>query len=1419
MAADAEYKPIPLIYKSKGLIARYVTDETPPGFFVDFRNMLERAENSVSSRYGVSIITRDPIGVGTQNNYHFTSPIVHLDKLVYGGLPFRYASDAAGNLWRRAGNAQGAYTQVYVGLSGNPYQSLTTTCFETSQPFLFMFDGALSIKDYGVGTPTLIGIDPPAYTANTQPYSPLLTLIDNFASNNTYDTFGTGAAWTEAPAYTAVTTLTASSSQQVTDFPEFMGITNDSGTGNGATYPMPNGPFGQQNISYVYGSGSNALTSDVFSGFPDVILSLDSTTTITVDLESIVVFNLCTTAGNWSSGTGTVNFQYSLDGGVTWITFFSLSQSVPNATATIGYPILTPNTTSFTVSGITNLSLIQVQISASTTGVYTGGIYGPGSPNVQESIGQINSISATINVAGASDAFAGVVDGMLSVLAQGSTNPPAFPTQVQITSIVTQVQSLDGYSELLVTCQSQHAYVPGDYISIYGCTSDLVDGYYQVVATPSQTQFVVLFFSSVYINASGGSTYGGDPLPATCMIDNHQSSPYPTQFSGLGFYQQVPLSQSQFPVGAWAGYVAANTPSTAPAIIGQSVNLNLSMNNQVTPGDLICCTLLVGDPSAINNIRLQFDVRGSNYTSSYYYKDISPAYYQQGVSGAQTAYETTENQILGDALGLISGQPANTLNAQLQPGNIGTGNSNWITVYIPIGNFVAVGTAGQPGLDWSAVTGWQLVVTTTTVGGSTVALNGLYLQWGYGPSSFAGTGYDWRYTYYNQNTGTEGNPSPIQTFNQQFGWLSSLAAPFYMRQAAQVTGYYSTDPQVTHVRIYRRGGTMSENWYQVDQFPNAPPEYIKAGNIVGHYVAQTFAYKDVVADANLAQSKLLVLDNDPPITSSLRTPIQTTLMTSTVTPGSSIYSAYTTQTLYVALATASFVLNQIVVIGNTNNLEQVTVTSPGIGYFSAIPRLQHNAGEPVYVYSLPRVACNLCAIAYNMVWLAGDKNNPNFLYFSKPGLPENYGPQNYIEVGSANHPIMIVVNWRGTLFVATTKTWWIIVGPTQQPQPTGSIHGAISSEGWTQSEGGIWYRALDGYRKLTGADGVYMTLPVEFLFKQTPLTPVPLTDPTAATGDIMAFYGNQVICSYQSLTLNPYGDPIRYRLIFDTNYNRYRYDDIGATAMLWELDTNMLVVAMPAPGNSPSNPAYMICQDMVPNQDYDDGGWLNSELQQTPIALTIQWPYSDLGAPHFPKNWNILEVDADTAGQPMSTTLLFDTEPPVSLPLATVTTTTRDKVQLQISDGTAGADGFEAYSMAIQHTMLVTSAPTFYQENMYATILADYRTSFDTYWIKFNSDESKIVKQGYFDYTATAPITVNLYVDGNMSVPYFTFMLPVPTSSTGRADVRQLFAAMKCRLWRMIGSCPTAFQLWSSPQIEQKPIKEGSTYAKYEAKI
>lgn len=1384
--ANQNYESKPFIYASKGLAARWEPDRTPEGYYLNFLNVFERSENSISSRYGTSILNRDPYGTpAPASNYFFPQPVISLAKMVYQGSPQRYAGLADGSLWQRNYNSQGPYTKLalpftaqgqQIVLSGQPFQTVISSCYETSLPFLFIYDADYSIKiAAGSSTPQLTGIDPSPYTLNANPYAPLLIMIDSFAQDNGYTTTGI-IDW----GWGNINTLAATSGRLITDFSQFYGISPAGG--GGTRYP---------GAGYVTGCDGTAQQINT-PGTDTVITSSGGGFASVVPASGEVVTIYVTDSNSWSiSGAGTpgtviASYQCSPDGGTTWVTFDSVGYGYNGSGNSGPYPV------HFTIS-TSNLGLVQFRIVLSAT------VYPLGSDEQSSITADISSPYAVIYNAGA---FGPVANGMLALL----------NTNVQSTIPIAQISSANYsngiYTELLVQTTAPHHLSASDTMAIYASSNDLVDGFYQIAQATASNSFLVPFQSATQIGAAGGYvTYTGTASntwaapPPACVLTSQYSTPYPSQMSAWGFYEWVPPTTTTFPISAWSGTITA---SSSVGTVGISASLDLDQNNQVTDADLIVLTILTSDPANIAQAELRFFIGAG--TNNYYSAFISPAYFQGAISGTELAYQSTQNQILADALGLITGQTPGTTSAQLQPTNISTGAGSWIACLIPRGNFLPVGQAGQAGLDWANVSGWQLSVTTNANGGVSFSCNGLYLQWGYGPSSFGGIGYDWRQTYYDAATGTESSPCPPMEFNHDFGYLASTSAPFFLRQAAQVTGQYSSDPQVSHVRLYRRGGILASNWLLAVQAPN-----VTGGG--------QFLLKDVIGDAFLMQAQPLALDNDPPVTSNLVTPIQTVLTAATTLSGlSSIYSTFLPQTVTVAQADAVFVPNMLAEIGNANNLEVVAVITGSTGQFTAILRLEHNQGEPVSVYATPRQACSLCAISnqggVTQVWLAGDPNNPHYLYYSKPGLPENFSPAGYIAVSSPDDPIMAVINWRGTIVVGTTKTFYIIVGGAKPyAQPTGAAHG-MASTSWTLVEGEVVYTSQDGLRAFSGADGVYMTLPVEWMFRASPATIIPKFSVSNYSSTILCQYQQQVYASFVSASDSlSTGGGARYRLRFDHSYKRFGLDDVPATAMLWEQDTNALLV-----GKQISATGYAVVQDWV--GDYDDGGWnqAGTALVQTPIHLAPQTPYHDLGKPHFPKQWNMLEGDYNTQGQDIQTTLLFNTEPPTSLTLPAANTgTQRGKVQYQIpavaSASNPLASGVQAYAMSVQHDMYVTVAPTLYQEDVYAVVLADYRTAWDSYWQKIEGDYLGILpKNIYCDYTSTAQLVIRLFVDGSDYAPYYIddFTL-IPQAN--RATVRVQLPARKGRLWRVIITSTDSFQLWSAVRTDTKPLCEGSGYA------
>jgi hypothetical protein len=1121
LAQDAKYKPYPYIFQSRGIYARFATDRPPgEGFYLNLTGAEEREEQVLSSRYGSVIINRDPQGIGV-NNYFFASAPSTIARLVSGASSWRYVGLANGTLLRRAGLLQGNFTQISAALSGKQFSSLVTPCFQSAQPYLFIADASIMLKDSGAGNPVSWGIGPPSQAANTLQYAPSTSLIEGFTS---------GAGFT-----TAGFTIT-----------------------------------GVFTIGVVNGTGATSILSGNYEQYA---------------------------CGDFSAG------------------------------------------------------LVQ------DGSIGTDGVHGLGL--------KFNTLQNT-------------------------------------------------------------------------------------------SFFDIVNFSGAYTTPNASFTF--------------------TDLQGT---------------------VAANSTGT----IGKTSNFDFSA---MTPDDLFVLVVSISAPNAVSEVRLQFDVNSSGYTSSYYYKSISPASFQSGVTAPQV---TSPSQSLSSAvsalaqgiidssvIGKLSPIPTSQLGNPdvpiLQPRPLTTGSSSWSVVYIRKGDFVPVGNAGAPGLDWAKITGWQIQFITGN-GSITAGLNALYTQKGSGPSSYGGVGYDYRYTYFDAVTQTESNPTALQVFPITPTNPAGSSTLIVLRQAINVQGQYSSNPRVTHVRVYRRGGTLpGPGWLLVDQI----------ANITG---TGTFNYKDVFTDANISVQPQLNLTNDQPVTSTLQNPIVTTL-SGPLAPT----APFIPITVTVANGAAVFVVGQIVNIGTPANFEQVIVAVAGVGSFQACVQLAHATGEAVQVFSTPAQPVNLAALAYNQVWLAGDPNNPHLLYFSNPAFPENFPPQNYIPVSSPADPIQAIINFRGTLFVATKSTWYqVYPGSPPTAQPTGSKHGLAAPFGWTQTESAIWYQAFDGIREFRGADGAYRTALIEWLFQNQPTSPSPspvvALDQTKISQVQMAYWNNRVFVIYPGV------DGSNHELIFNTVYQRWRNNDLYVNTIFYEIDTNILLIGRVSSPGAPQG-IFVLAQDQV--GDFDDVGWSAGILQQQAIPFNIQTPYYDQSMIDNQKQYNMVEVDANTNNQVLTLTLLFDdndgTIAPIILP--TFTGPKRQKFQFIVNSGF----GQQAYRMSVKLTASVLVAPIIYQMEMHAVPLAEQLNSYDIYWIKFGTDESKLVKQGYFDYTSTAPITVSLFADGSLT-PYYTFILPTNSARTG-VPQRVRFSPMKLRLFRLVATCAGNLQFWAAPQIDQKPVKMGGGYARSE---
>ena len=850
--------------------------------------------------------------------------------------------------------------------------------------------------------------------------------------------------------------------------------------------------------------------------------------------------------------------------------------------------------------------------------------------------------------------------------------------------------------------------------------------------------------------------------------------------------------------------VSINANTTGTVTKAGALDLSNITGAALTDADIIHFFINVDHPENISEIKLMFDVGDASFTKDYYAKSIIASAAQGSVSGVTVADFATSGGVFDRAVGLVNTQfdaanqfasdasqnirrfkkassllfdqdilPPTQVLQGLKPERLLPGAGRWSRFQIKIGSFLKVGLAGNPGNSWANVSSFRIQITTAVAGAAVVQLDDLYILGTSGLDVTGGIPYDWRVTYFNNNTGWESNPSPE--------WIPSLAISS-VRQGVQVGWTASGDSQVTHVRIYRRGGSISSAWYMVAQ--------IAIGTTV---------YTDTIPDALIVNDRQLELDNDPPVTSLLPVSVYIALGTA-VTAGS-------TQSVHPA-SLSGFYVNQRVTVGQgTANEEDVIIQSinTGAGTFAAYFQYAHGTGDIVQADTQAGRGLNLSAVAFDQMWLAGDSNNPHYLYYSKRFRPESFPPQNYLEIGSPSDPIMAVLEYRSQLYVFTLTAVYNVVGASVAGTAipfsvkTACRHGLFANFAWARTEAGILFLSGDGVYNFHGGPGEYVTERVEWLFTNQNLGPVVAMDPAQRSQTVMSTWNNEVYLSY----IDTGG--ARRRLSYNLIYKRWRNDSLPATAMYFEEDTYSLVVALKS--GTAGFTDGMIYQDRV--NDYDSAGFTGGVETKNAISFVMWTPALDLGDPVHQKVFNEFTIDLDSSNQPVTVALVFDKgmASEQTLSLGTFTANGRTKVRKNIQTG----NGFTAFNVSIKVTGAVTAVVTLYGINFRVVLEAELRKSFDTWWLRLNTDTYKLVKQGYFEYVASdaAGIIVNVYIEGQATAKY-SFTLPQQTTRGAR---RVRFPAVKAKLWRLVATSSSDFMLYGETSLSVKPVGAEKGYA------
>ena len=159
-------------------------------------------------------------------------------------------------------------------------------------------------------------------------------------------------------------------------------------------------------------------------------------------------------------------------------------------------------------------------------------------------------------------------------------------------------------------------------------------------------------------------------------------------------------------------------------------------------------------------------------------------------------------------------------------------------------------------------------------------------------------------------------------------------------------------------------------------------------------------------------------------------------------------------------------------------------------------------------------------------------------------------------------------------------------------------------------------------------------------------------------------------------------------------------------------------------------------------------------LTAGPIEINLQTAYSFQGSPANQKQYNAVQIDCNTGGQTLDVSVLFDDGETV-IPLGTIQNTQRGKINLPVNAGL----GQQAYKISLLIAGPVTEFSYLYQAAVEALVLPRTRKTFDTYDMNLGGSDSKFARDVFFQYSAKAPITVQVFYDSN-TTPGFTFTMP-----------------------------------------------------------
>lgn len=353
---------------------------------------------------------------------------------------------------------------------------------------------------------------------------------------------------------------------------------------------------------------------------------------------------------------------------------------------------------------------------------------------------------------------------------------------------------------------------------------------------------------NVFTPLTGGPTFDGSPLsivqfrfsadPAVWAIIANSNGMMKRR---AGYYQVLGVAPPSLQAVATAGGTGLLNSSTGTPYDWRYTYLNPITLSESNPSPIMVAPV-VTRPTAFTNPAIGGDTAFTNPGNAI---DTNPASFASGVVSVSGTFQRAETSCqwqsaAANASGILQ---TLTLNVKwaLTSSATGAGRTNGTIYYSTDGGttFSALGTGSGT---FSATTNsvslpigtdfTQIVVRAVAVASTHLNLSGT--------ASVTAQVYDINLS-----------ATPIT------GALLSLSLT---NQSANVCVAPPTDPQETAIKLYRRGGTLPNNWFNVGQFP-------VASLVQGSCGAGTLLINDNIPDSSAVLGNILLIDNFQPIQS------------------------------------------------------------------------------------------------------------------------------------------------------------------------------------------------------------------------------------------------------------------------------------------------------------------------------------------------------------------------------------------------------------------------------------------------------------------------------------------------------------------------------------------------------------------------